>query len=247
MAEVGDKELRRRERKRLRIAAHQAHPFGMPRPMAPDELVFDDAAPSKNAIVVLPGREGKLGGSPAVTVFAALEGLPLRRVYVRDLVAVPNHPWGQDLPAVSASLQGVLAGAERRIFLGTSLGGYLALLLGTLAAADHVIVVNPTTRIGGLDVGKPDDDRWPEVMELLAPEAAAGVRDIRELWVAHRAPTVDLHFSSRNEVHRAHAEHLAPCPSVQLHAHDEFLPLLKIRDDGTLRRQVDEQLARSRS
>ena len=241
--EVEREREHRRQRKERRDSSKRAHPFG--RELEHDAIsdLYDDNAHFPAVLVAFGGREGLLGGSAPVDVFEALQDLPMRRIYVRNLVGRGPHPLGEDLAAVVEGLRARIARHSEAVFVGTSLGGYLALVLASILQVPQVIAVNPTTTLKPEQRAEAGDERWPEMSKVPSDDLLGPFADLAEAWRSGVfSPEVRLHFSYRNDVLRYHAENVAGLPNVHLYPHYEYLPMPKIRDDGTLRRQVAEAI-----
>lgn len=237
MTAPSDEELRR-ARKEQRRALKTAHPFGVSLPH-PEPLDLYVEAGDGPAFAAFSGRELLLGGCPPVSVFEQVTELGLRRVFVRNVVLQGLHPLGGSLDEVAASVRDTIVVPEQSVFFGTSMGGYLALVLATLLGVPAVVVVNPTTTLDKEFRDGAGDERWPELTPHLTPELLGSYADLASRWSAGGTrPHVDVHFSYRNEVNRSQAEHVADLDNVTLHPYYEYLPLPVMLADGTLRRQV---------
>lgn len=229
----------RRQRKLDRERARRAHPFGRHLDHDQPRDLYDDEAQVAPVVVAFSGHEELLGGSAPVDVFDAFADLCVRRIYVRNLIGHGHHSLGSSLDGVVASMRALLTGHQPQVFIGTSMGGYLALVMASLLRVPYVIAINPTTTLSPEHREEAGDERWPEISQFLTSDLLGPFADVADAWRSgHFAPEVQLHFSYRNDVLRFQAEHVAAFPNVHLNPHFEYLPMPKIRGDGTLRRQL---------
>ena len=93
--------------------------------------------------------------------------------------------------------------------VGTSMGGYAAILFGHYLRADVVHAFSATTRI---DPCSPVIDVGPQDV----PEAHRDLAQLLEHW--NGRTRYHLYFNDGHEKDRQHAERLACCPGVELHS-----------------------------
>ncbi len=131
---------------------------------------------------------------------------------------------GATIPQVAEHLEGLIAGhqIDRLVVVGTSAGGYAALIFGSLLGADRVLCFGPQTTLD-LDVlGGMDDHRWDDRIAALrsSRDLDADWADLRlALPGARRAPTqYELFFDSSYRLDRLHAERIGEVDGVRLRA-----------------------------
>lgn len=187
----------------------------------------------------------------AVFEFARLlDRLSVRQVLLRD----PHRLWyyrgvpglGASIEAVHEFLAQLKAGLRPRriVTLGTSAGGYAAILFGLLLQADEVLAFAPQTRLT-----EPGDSRTPERIEALHALVgrSAPPLELSALWPRgqERAPRVRIYYSEDEPLDVLHARRLEPLTGVQLQPvrceGHRIIPHLK--RDGRLSR-ILEQAAR---
>ncbi len=192
-------------------------------------LSLDLDRDSSTLLIAFGGMRGQLG-MPVFEFFKATGGIPVKRLFVRDLRqawyhrGIPSH--GSTITAVAESLSELIErhGVERLVVAGNSAGGYAALLFGTLLGADTVLGFAPQTVIE-LDVlAEMDDHRWDEQLLALTAAAALDPRwtDLsRALPGARRHDTrYELFYDDSYEPDRLQAERMAELEGVQLHRLD---------------------------
>jgi hypothetical protein len=195
-------------------------------------------------LVAFPGGADKMGGIPTVDLFDQVDDLPVRRILLRGLTVPESgpHEFGTSVEEIAERLHALIECHTRVIFTGASIGGFLALLLGTMLRADALILFGPTTSLDPEFLRSVGDHRYDGSPFLQDPEWVARFADPTRLWETQRPPKIVLHFGYRNESTRPHAERLASFPNVTLNPHYERTLMAKIRDDGTLRRDLRHAL-----
>lgn len=124
-----------------------------------------------------------------------------------------------------------LAQVRQRYTLGTSAGGFGALLFGHHLAVDEVLAFAPQTQLDLpiLRALSRRKDVW-----RIPPEH----RDLSLLLAAHNGRTrYKLYYCEGNAWDRRQAEHLAGCPGVELHPQpgDSHLVYQAMHESGRLR------------
>ena len=234
----------RRARKLAAEQAKLAHPFDRSRTYDDAQEIFDDERPSGSALVAFGGGGDKLKVAP-VDFFDLMADLPVRRIFIRKLGALGTRPHvlGSSVQEVSESLHNLLAPNSRKVFLGVSLGGFNALVLGALLNAKAVAVVDASTSWNSENRQAWGDDRDGGAADTLSPEWLEEFGDVPTIWRRFPPPPVVVHYPYRNSLLRSHAEHLAGWPNVRLVPHFEHMPMYKICEDGSLRRWLRAALS----
>lgn len=204
---------------------------------------------SRTLLIAFGGMRNRIG-MPPFEFLSLTGGLPVKRMFVRDLRqawyhrGMPEH--GSTLLDVARSLEELLGkhDVERLVVAGNSSGGYGALVFGTLLGADTVLCFAPQTVLD-LDVlASMDDHRWDE--RLLEVTAMA---PLDEQWVdlrsalpqARRADTrYQVFFDETLHSDRLHAERLIGLEGLRLYRFGRGGHHLvrKLRDAGHLERIV---------
>jgi hypothetical protein len=230
-------EHRRQAAKAAREWAKGAHPFDRSQALDAEQDVYDDESSASAVLVALPGAADRLWIS-AVDFFDETTDWQLRRMYLRRLAPMVEHPHrlGSTVTEVAASLRRLTRGHSRTVFFGTSLGGFHALLLGTLAGADAILVVNPVTSMerGVLDAA--GDHRWDLALAHTTEAWLDHYGDIPRLWQRYAPPVTVLHYPYRDKIYCVQAEHMADQSNVTAIPHYEYSPMDKLKNSGELRR-----------
>jgi hypothetical protein len=235
----------RRHAKAAREWAADAHPLDRTQRQELHREIYDDNSEADALLVCFPGAADRLG-VPGVDFFEAIQGVPTRRIYVRHLVAATGRPHslGSSTEEISNSLRGLAAQHQRTVYFGTSLGGFHALLFGTLVPADAVLVVNPITSMRQDVLDAAGDGRWQAILEGTSTSWMETYGDIGDLWRRGvQAPRVITHYPYRNQIYATQSERIAELPNVVAVPHFEHSPMHKLLANGELRRVLEHLLA----
>lgn len=184
---------------------------------------------------------------PVFEFARSLDALGLRQVLVRDPYRLWYHRGvpgvGNDIGEVRECLAQIVAAVRprRTVTLGTSAGGYAAILFGLLLDADEVLAFAPQTRLTWRA-----DSRTPrriEKLHALAPPGAASL-DLRAMVEARAAPPprIRIYHSADDALDVRHARHLEGLANVELHPLrlDGHRIIPQLKRDGTLQRLLLE-------
>jgi pimeloyl-ACP methyl ester carboxylesterase len=182
------------------------------------------------------------------------ETFPVKRLFVRDPrqawyhCGMPRHGW--TLVSVAASLRSLIAehDVDRLVVVGSSAGGYAALVFGTLLGADTVLCFSPQTVLDLEILADMDDHRWDP---LLGPLNRAGMLDPcwtdlqRALPIARFTDTrYEVYFDNSLHDDRLHAERLLGIEGVRLYrlGRGGHRVVRMLRDSGALERILTRSL-----
>ena len=168
---------------------------------------------------------------PPFHFFGVTTGMPAKRLFVRDTDRIWYHRGvpglGEGIDEVAISLRRIVEeqGAERVIAIGSSAGGFAALVLGTLIEADLVLSFAPQTVLDRDWLTRIGDIRWDRRLDSLDRTGGPDRRytDVRaSILRDRRAKTVyEVHYPASHEWDVHHAEHMEGVPGLELHAHQE--------------------------
>jgi hypothetical protein len=216
-------------------------------------LSLDMASDSRTLLVAFGGMRNRIG-MPPFEFLSLTGGLPVKRMFVRDLRqawyhrGMPEH--GTTLLGVADSLKRLLAEheVERLVVAGNSSGGYGALVFGTLLGADTVLCFAPQTVLDLEVLAAMNDHRWDErLLEVTATEP------LDERWVdlrtalgpaRHAGTRYKVFFDETLDTDRLHAERLIGLEGLRLYRFGRGGHHLvrKLRDAGQLERIVRSAL-----
>ncbi len=237
-------------RRRLPFASDRFH-LGLQDRRAP--LSSDMEVESGTLLLAFGGMAGELD-IPPFEFFSLTGDMPVKRLFVRDLRrawyhrGVPRN--GLTVPEVAESLGRRLRGheIERVVVVGTSAGGYAALLFGTMLGADTVLSFGPQGTIEPDSLAAMDDHRWDSYVEELVATGDLDPRwaDLRRaLPEVRRADTsCRVYFDDGFGPDRAHAEWLAGLEGVSLCPVEggKHMVARKMRESGELEEVLREAL-----
>jgi pimeloyl-ACP methyl ester carboxylesterase len=202
-------------------------------------------ADSRTLLIAFGGMYGRIG-MPPFEFFSLAGGIPVKRLFVRDLRqawyhrGIPGH--GTTLTSVADALRELLARHEvdRLVVTGNSAGGYAALLFGTLLRADVVLCFAPQTVLDPEILAAIGDHRWDVHLEPLVREGALDSRWVdlgtALAGVPHGASRYEVYFDESLSVDRQHVERLLGMPNLRLYrfGRGRHHLVASLRDSGAL-------------
>jgi hypothetical protein len=184
-------------------------------------------------------------GIPRFEFVRMASGLDVKRVFIRDV----TQSWyqgsmrgvGRGPGGVANTLQEIVVreGIERSVLVGNSMGGFAALIVGSLMGADEVHAFSPTTFIGPFGRLRHGDARWRRHIlraykrSLFLPKYF----DVMPILARYDGPTrFHVHYSTEDALDVVHAERLAGIPRVELrtYEHGGHELVMQLRDSGRL-------------
>jgi hypothetical protein len=178
-------------------------------------------ADSPRLIIAFSGRAEHVLGLPPFEFLRSLSLIHAKRAFVRDINRLWYHRGvagaGDDIDSVAEHLRGLVSEAEVEevTTIGSSAGGYGALLFGALLSVE-VHAFSPQTFIDPELRRRHHDTRWPESMEEIDGHMDARYADLRPV-IAASASRCHIYFPTGKAVDVAHAEHIGDLPQVTLH------------------------------
>lgn len=223
--------------------------------MPPDDnspILRDYANPSRVLFVVFSGLRRSPGEKPGFSFINVTGDLPAKKLFLRDL----EKAWYlRGLFGVTKNVQDtaeflrneiISAAAERVVMTGYSLGGFAALLYGTMLGVDEVLAFSPQTFISLRQRLRHGDHRWNRYALKLPLRTPARYRDLRPLLADSRVKTqTQIHCAEDSRLDVLHAKHVEGLPNVTLHWHREGKHRLvtALRDSGELMKLFAQAVA----
>ena len=214
-----------------------------------------DFGSESDALVVAFGGMALAREMPIFEFFGATSELDINKIFVRDLRRAWYH---RGLPGIGKNIDEIADYLGRLIrtkefehvtFVGSSTGGYAAILFGFLLNADSAIAFVPKTflhpwrRLLHLDV-----KTWRRMLVLLwTGRSQREYFDLRRVLKSRQSRTeFHVHFSADSRVDILHAENLEGCANVFMHRHVKGGHRLvrKLRDSGELQNILRASLQR---
>jgi len=198
-------------------------------PTAEARDLYEDLRPDSELLVVAFAGLAEEMGIPAFEFMSLLSTLEVQCILVRDRRRI----WYQrGVSGVGRSVDTVADHLAERVaalspgrvaFIGSSAGGYAAILFSALVAVHKVIAFAPQTFIDPEERAAHGDTRWAPATAALREAGGPGTRyaDLRLLLERLPAdrPAIDIHYSNQSDLDVLHARRLAAVPGVQLMPH----------------------------
>jgi len=200
-------------------------------------------------------------GIPPFEFFQATREIPTKRMFVRDMRQAWYHKgiegYGDTLTQTADALAELIAGydVERLVTVGTSAGGYGALVFGTLLGADTVLSFAPQTLIAPEPVAAMGDRRWYEPLSALDAAGALDHEwtDLRDALprARHSPVRYEIYFCQHNSKpgmgpgrDRMHAERMRGLDGLRLYRFGRggHLVVRTLREAGALERVLRRAL-----
>jgi len=193
-------------------------------------------------VVAFGGLANSIGAMPPFEFLRMLRSPEVDKLFVRDL----RQSWYQRgvegcSTDVATTAQWLRAMVETRpyqrvVTLGTSAGGFAALLFGAMLEVDHVLAFGPQTFLGPTQRARHADARWLGITFRMH----VGVRKSKK--VLDVAPPMRKTNGTQYEVHvganhldLVHARHLVGINHTSVHSHAGGHNVAKVlREQGTL-------------
>ena len=199
--------------------------------LSSEDVIVEFEHDSPTLAVAFGSMLGRVGGVPHFEFMNMLSRLGVKRAFVRDTKAcwyqggVAGMESSVDDLAAGVGELVQISGAERVVFIGSSSGGYAAILFACLVAVDEALVFAPQTFIDPEQRAAAGDTRWPRPTQWVLQCLDRRYADLRAVMNARiRAdprPHVALHYAANDELDTLHAQHLVDLPSVELIPHDD--------------------------
>jgi hypothetical protein len=231
--------LRRWKRSRAR-ARGTAGPHRLPT-ASPTQWIDKDG-PSSTLLIAFGGMDSAFGMPPFE--FQRVTGeTQTKRLFVRDLIGAWYHRGltGTGLMEVRDFLEREIAAseAERVVMVGTSAGGYAAMLFGTLLQASVVLSFSPQTTIDIDDLHRMGDRRWDDQLRPLAKAEQLDTDwlDLSALLSSYNGVTrYRLFVDNTFDLDRRHVDRLLPNEHLRVYrfGHGSHRLANRLRKKGVL-------------
>ncbi len=173
---------------------------------------------SSNLLVSFGGIAHGLGGSPMFEFYNSLKTIHCDKLFIRDFrqgwyhLGVDNKI--VDIDGLSEYLVNFITeGNYKKVcFLGNSMGGYAALLLGNLIGVDRVIAFVPQTFIGIKLKLLSRDFRWLKELSRVYFSRTKNVKyfDLNNVITKQNINAeINVYYSADNRLDKIHANRLA--------------------------------------
>jgi hypothetical protein len=218
----------------------------------PDASVAVDFAPEGSSLLVAFGGVAGALGMPPFEFFNTATALPCKKIFVRDLRQAWYHGGmagvGDSLGAIADHLGARIreSGATRTVFVGNSMGGYAALLFGTLLRPDAIHAFSPQTFIDRWQRLRHWDRRWSKQMRGVygARSREPGYFDLRPVLERAEGMVVPhVHYCESDRLDTVHARRMEGLVTLSAYPTGGHSVIRHLRDSGLLRKFITEALA----
>ncbi|WP_373480503.1 hypothetical protein [Geminocystis sp.] len=195
-------------------------------------------------LIIFGGIQSGLG-IPPFEFKRITDSLPVKLIFIRDLSQAWYH---LELPSIGNGINDIILTIEsikqqtnysKVVCIGNSMGGYAALLIGSLIQADQVLSFVPQTFISKWLRIINFDNRWKEQINKLHKNSSIS-KQMFDLKVFLKNPQYKkaIIFSDRNNrLDALHASRLKSLPRTTIEWRDGGHSLIKqLRDNGELQK-----------
>jgi hypothetical protein len=208
-------------------------------------LAVDLDQPSDLLLIAFSGLFGQLGPVPLFEFFNTVSRFGVKKAFVRDLIQSWYHRGvvgvGDDIPAVAEHLRELVrsSGVTRTVLVGSSAGGYAALVFGHLIDADEVHAFSPQTFIAPRLRKQYGDTRYQPYVDHLAASGGMDGNYV-DIWPVLDAGAVKtqfhIYYRAPDRIETLHAGRMAEIDGVVLHPidYDGEKLIRQLRDTGEL-------------
>ena len=205
---------------------------------------------SDNLLVCFGGLKHELG-IPQFEFYNTIKDISCDKFFFRDF----NQFWYQkgvskELHSISTFCfflkQEIEKGNYKKVsFIGNSMGGYAAILLGKILEIDEVISISPQTFIDRKIRISVNDNRWEKELKKIYQdnEVKKIHMDLKALFIDNNGNTVfNIYYSKECILDSFHAERLGVYKNVNLNPynfsnHNNLVKIL--RDNGELKKIIE--------
>ncbi len=182
-------------------------------------------------------------GLPRFEFYKITQSLPAKLVFIRDI----HQGWYHlALPGIGTGISDVCnairrieveSATKKTVCVGNSMGGYAALLVGSLVRADEVISFSPQTFIGRWLRIRYGDSRWKEQIKKVygSPSSMHNAFDLSRLLADPGYAKATIFADPKHRLDFVHAKRMEKLPGTKVQWTDGGHNLVKkLRDAGDL-------------
>lgn len=217
----------------------------------PDTPVLLDLGNDSDTLVVTFASLGGAAGVSTFEFFSSIFLFDVDKIFLRDM----STSWylkglrgmGISFPETVEYLKEQIALRQYKhvVFMGYSMGGFAAIAHGVLAGADTVLSFGPQTFVDAENRKRYGDVRWAKQMANIPAHGDRRLQDLKVLLdsVFYRS-RIQVYHAVGYPIDQVHAQHIAACRNVELHACGEggHLFVQEMKKSGQLYRIVRDAL-----
>lgn len=208
---------------------------------------------SKNLLVSFGGIKSGIG-MPVYEFYKSLANLKCDKIFIKDV----NQAWYHkgvnseidDVNKLRNFLKSFISinSYSRIVFVGNSMGGYAAILFGSMLNIDHVLAFSPQTFIDKLNRFRFQDKRWSNELSYVYSRNSHQKKyyNLSSLLKKNKLSTIfDIHYSELNKLDSIHAQRLKNIDNINLYSYNmgDHNLIRKIRDEGNLLGIIDNAIS----
>lgn len=181
---------------------------------------------NSNTLLVTFGGIKKGVGIPIFEFRRILNEFPCDKLFLRDLHQTWYHKGlNSEINSISSIedyLEILITSRDYKnvVFLGNSMGGYAAILLGTLLNVNQIIAFSPQSFVDKFNRFLHRDKRWAQQIKSLHNLNNVNKKhlDLKYLLNKHKGSVVptDIYYSTLHKLDRKHAERLGQFKNIRL-------------------------------
>jgi hypothetical protein len=207
--------------------------------------ILIDVKPGSKKLYVIFGGIAQGFGLPPFEFLKTSSMLDGSKLFIRD----PSQSWYQNgLPGVADDIHG-LADAlkkvigsidhEQEVFMGNSMGGFGAILFGSMLSKGRVVAFSPQTFITRTRRFLVRDRRWASQIAntYVTSKGKEHIYDLRIFLIDRGSRCrVEVHYCSEDRLDRIHADRLRGLPNIEFidHKVGGHHLVKSLRDSGKL-------------
>jgi hypothetical protein len=179
---------------------------------------------SDTLLITFAGISGAVGLYP-FEFFKITNGFEIDKVFIRDLEQSWYHKGLKDKAdsleqiAVFLKEQIIQKKYKKVICLGNSMGGYAAMVIGTLIEADMILAFSPQTFLNTKLREKYKDNRWKEQIKAFPKDIKEELLDLRKFFEKNRLSDkskIEIYFALDERIDVMHVLHLKDIKNIKL-------------------------------
>lgn len=216
-----------------------------------DTPVFLDLGNASNTLVVTFASLGGASGVSTFEFFSSIFPFDVDKIFIRDMATSwylqGLQGMGTSLPETVEFLKEQIALGQYKhvLFMGYSMGGYAAIAHGVLADADTILSFGPQTFVDAENRRRYGDVRWAKQMANIPTQTDRRLQDLKVLLdsVSYHSQ-IQVYHAVGYSIDQVHAQHIAACRNVELHACGEggHLFIQDMKKSGQLYRIIRNAL-----
>ncbi len=219
----------------------------------PTSGVLQHCIGKSNLLVSFGGVHQGLG-IPVFEFYKTIEHLDTDKVFVRDL----HQCWYQDgadttydsIDSLCQVLSDIMTNNNYKkiVFLGNSMGGFAAMLFGTMLQVEHCIAFSPQSFVNRWSRMRYLDYRWYDLMPKVQAQRpnSKQILNLKQFLASQNTSThIDIYYPKNNRLDKIHARYLSAFPQVHLYpkVSKDHSVIRSMRDSGELKQILEQSLA----